>query len=353
MKVKGLWLRNETYWFRAMRNGERRVWNLHTPDLATAVARSQDRLREIDAEPSDLLAREMNFALGCRKRIREKTRTGQASVAKIFCEWAGSVSAASITRENAAEWLADLRKEGKSDASLHSYARTMRSLFGCLIREKRLLPAHLNPFSRPDLKKLGRSPRRDFCSQAVRDDIIAAVPDAERDLKMILLLGFHAGLRKMEIVEARPDWIDCNQGVIHVCRTDTFVPKDGDDRTIPMTRELKAFLASRDLPSPFLVHPKVKHGRAEYRYDFRLPFFRHMKACGHPGVTAHSMRRTFASLLVNAGISIYKVAKWLGDHVDVVAGSYGHLVAYDAEIDLPGQPSSRTRSTAKSRSRKS
>jgi integrase len=346
MKIKGLWLRGETYWFRAMRHGKRRVWNLQTGDLAAAIAKAADLLRGIDTEPAGLLRLELDFALDCRNRIREKTRSGQASVAKIFCEWAGGVTSNQITRDDVARWLEDLQEAGKSSATVHSYARTMRSLFGCLIREKRLAA---NPFSRPDLKKMGRSPRRDFCSVATRDKIIAA---ATGDMKTILLLGFHAGLRKNEIVEARPEWIDHKQGVIHVCKTATFTPKDGDDRTIPLSRELKAHLAT--LPTPFLVQPDVPHGRAEYRYDFRHPFRLHMEACGHPEITAHTMRRTFASLLVSAGVSIYKVSKWLGDGVEVVTDSYGHLIAYDSEIDLPsGQPSKRTRSTARSKSRRS
>ena len=354
MKIKGLWLRGNTFWFRAMRNGERRVWNLHTSELAVAIQEAALRLREIDVEPSDLLTRELEFALSCRTTIREKTRDGQRSVARLFCEWSGDVSAASITRETAADWLDHLRAEGKSEPTLHSYARSMRSLFGCLIREKHFPSTHENPFSRPKLSKLGKSIRHDFCSVAVRDALIAAVPEENLDLKLILLLGFHAGLRKNEIIEARPEWIDLKQSTLHVCKTETFTPKDGDDRTIPLSRELQALLANPvNRRAPFLIAPDVVKGRAEYRWDFRLPFSLHMKACGHPEVTPHTMRRTFASLLVSAGVSIYKVAKWLGDGVEVVTDSYGHLIAYDAEIDLAGQSSIRKPSSAKSKARRS
>ena len=39
------------------------------------------------------------------------------------------------------------------------------------------------------------------------------------------------------------------------------------------------------------------------------------------------MRRSLASNLVSSGVSIYTVAKWLGDRVDVVEKSYGYLGA--------------------------
>lgn len=49
--------------------------------------------------------------------------------------------------------------------------------------------------------------------------------------------------------------------------------------------------------------------------------------------TFHDLRRTFASLLVSKGVSIYKVAKWLGDGVTVVESTYGHLLPADDDID--------------------
>ena len=50
-------------------------------------------------------------------------------------------------------------------------------------------------------------------------------------------------------------------------------------------------------------------------------------------VTAHVMRHTFASLLVQAGVSVYKVARWLGDGVEVVEEHYGHLAPKDSDIE--------------------
>lgn len=324
-----------------MRNGDRRVWNLETGDLSEAISKAAERLRDIDMEPPDLLRRELDYALNCREKIRDKTRAGQKSVAGLFVNWIGEISTVAVSRKHAAEWLQYLKSQGKSKASLHSYARTMRSLFGCLIREKRLPRFHENPFSRPDLPTLPRSPRRDFCDRKTRDRLIEKAPD--EDMRMILFLGFHAGLRKKEIVEARPEWIDFDLSVIHVCKTDTFIPKDSDDRTIPLSKELREFLLSKELPSPFLVQPNVTHGASEYRYDFRAPFEKYMKAQDCEKVTPHTMRRTFASLLVSAGVSIYKVSKWLGDEVDVVTKSYGHLIAYDDDINSPSLVSANPR----------
>ena len=81
------------------------------------------------------------------------------------------------------------------------------------------------------------------------------------------------------------------------------------------------------------MKPKVKHGKGKYRYDFHRPYNDYMSAQDLRWVTAHVMRHTFASLLVQAGVSIYKVARWMGDGVEVVEKHYAHLAPQDRDIE--------------------
>jgi integrase len=69
-----------------------------------------------------------------------------------------------------------------------------------------------------------------------------------------------------------------------------------------------------------------------YRYDFSRIWATHMKRCG-VRCTIHDARRSFASNLVSEGESIYIVAGWLGDGVQVVERSYGHLAPYAGNIN--------------------
>ena len=82
-----------------------------------------------------------------------------------------------------------------------------------------------------------------------------------------------------------------------------------------------------------MLEPKAKHSRYRYRYDFRKVFDKLASDCGLDWLTFHDLRRTFASLHVSRGTSIYKVARWLGDGVDVVEKHYGHLIPQDSEIN--------------------
>lgn len=155
----------------------------------------------------------------------------------------------------------------------------------------------------------------------------------EPGLKFAIFCALHAGLRKLEIIEARPEWFDLDEGLIHIQATASFQPKDRDNRTVPMTAELREWL--RDvygLHQPFMLEPTVKHGKYRYRFDFRKAFDALVKRCGL-AVTFHDLRRTFASLLVSRGVSLYKVAKWLGDELVTVQAHYGHLIPQDDEIN--------------------
>ena len=152
-------------------------------------------------------------------------------------------------------------------------------------------------------------------------------------LKFALYCGLHAGLRKEEVIQSRPSWFDLGAGLLHVTGDREWHPKDRDNRTIPLTDEFKAWLEARQWPGPFMLAPEARKGKHRYRFDFRTSFRSLVTATELDGVTFHDLRRTFASTLVSRGVSLYKVAKWLGDGHAVVERVYGHLLPNDTEIN--------------------
>jgi integrase len=74
-----------------------------------------------------------------------------------------------------------------------------------------------------------------------------------------------------------------------------------------------------------------------YRYDPKKVWQRvnaRIEAAGGKAITAYGMRHSFASNLLNAGISDVKVSRWLG-HADtrMIHKHYGHLLSYDGDIN--------------------
>ena len=109
----------------------------------------------------------------------------------------------------------------------------------------------------------------------------------------MLFCGFHVGMRRMEIVEARPEWFNLRARTLEIRASDTFRPKDRDARTVPLTDQFVEFLGRYGLRSPFVLKPEVGHGSFGYRYDSRRPFMLYMKAQGGewltPDVRPHAL----------------------------------------------------------------
>ncbi len=80
-----------------------------------------------------------------------------------------------------------------------------------------------------------------------------------------------------------------------------------------------------DPEQDYCLAPGVRIGRSRYRYDFRRFFDDYMQEQGAGRVTAHTMRRTFASLHASAGTPLYHIAKWLGDDITTTQNHYAHL----------------------------
>ena len=155
-------------------------------------------------------------------------------------------------------------------------------------------------------------------------------------LTFALLCGFDAGLRRNEISEAKVEWFDLENNLLHVTEHENFVPKDGDNRTIPLTdrfgKFLKTYIVGRVKSEYVLAPEKTVKVESKYRYDTSKRVRSHFERC-KVSASFHDMRRSFGSNRASAGTSIYKIAIWLGDKIEVVQRSYGHLLPQDAEIN--------------------
>ena len=378
-KIRGLYLRGSIYWFSFQKAGKRSFVSLQTSDLSTAITRAANFKRAEIIQSTGLensIAKFIDYKK-CTGQYGRKSLEWSESALKIFCKFADYP--ATVRERDVAAWYADLRVR-LAETSAQSYLRALRSFCSWMLGRNMLA---VNPFATFKLPRIAQPARLRFCSKEERDRIIGnalelayggagadAVAGAGNDadavagdgaeeakeglrphtndtnethrtdetyeaLCFIYYCGFHAGMRKNEIIEARPDWFDLEAGLIHITNTATFTTKGRRLRTIPMTRELRAFVQGYGLRAPFMLKPGVRHGRAVYRYDFELPFVTHVKseAVGLPWVTAHVMRHTFAALLVSSGVSLFKVAKWLGDSLRVTEDHYAHLVAQDEDIE--------------------
>jgi integrase len=313
-----------------MVKGQRVQMSLGTTDFGEAVAKAI----EIQADPfltsADPLQAEIDDFIEYKLQQNEYSPASADSKRYALQEFASFVkktNPATIMPSDIERFYQMLRNRVK-ESTAQGYITTLRSFFNRLFETRKV---RTNVVKAVKMARLDSNSRKQFCTRTEREKLIA---ECEReDLKFALFCGFHAGMRKAEIIEARPDWFDVKPGSIHVRKTDTFRPKDREDRVIPMTKAFKAFLKTYGLRSPFMLHPDVPHWKSRYRWDFRRPWAEYVAKHNCPWVTPRIARHTFASLLASAGISIYKIAQWLGDDVRVVQKHYAKLLPKDEDIE--------------------
>lgn len=268
---------------------------------------------------------------------------------RMFVEHSGAVRVRDVTAE-AVEAYKRHRRAGCGKP--RTVNESLQSLKAVMNRARRQgWYEGENPFDRTDY--LPEPKKRPLWLE--RHELLAILEAAAQyspDALRVFALGLYAGLRKGEIVQARWEWVDWAAGLLHVRRSETWEVKDREDRTIPLHDRLRDLLGRDRQEHGWIVAPAATQGKHRYRFDFKRSFAvvvqkaqeRLKKAALEAGrpldagyslawVTPHSLRHTFASQLVSAGVDLYKVSVWLGHENVRTTQIYAHLRPHDQDIN--------------------
>lgn len=332
VKVKGLWQKGNHFYWRTQKDGKRVNYALGTTDRTEALEKIFAYQQRPDLLNAGVWEHEVRLYLStamAQGRISRFFAPSRLAVLLAFGRSRNIGHPREVTGPTAQAWYDE--KKASNPNTAKSYISHLSAFYAWLIEEKKV---HENPAKEVKMDRTRTKARTRFVPAAKVQKILASVEDPE--MLFVLYCGFEAGMRKNEIIEARPEWFDLPGKAIHLTVTPTFEPKGRDNRTIPLKASFKAFLESYGKPSPYMIRPEVERGEGRYRTEFKKPFLRIMKDNGVPWATMHTMRHSFASNLVSAGVSIYKVAKWLGDTVQTTEDHYGHLAPQDSDIERMG-----------------
>ena len=343
--MKGLYRRGDVWWLRftpVALSPQQRI-SLETSDEADAIRKARRILddakliRERALESGEASAAEVAVLVDRYAAFRAKEGLSPRTLEQIGLVLGGFAAVAippsglaGLTRSRVNAWFDGRSLENPRTAI--AYLRIVRRWLTWCVERGHL---RINPAEGIMTPKVRQKIRRRFLSAADARLILdhAGKLDPSGTMLFVCYCALHSGLRKGEIIEARPDWFDLDAGLLHVQATDTFQVKDRDNRTIPLTKDFASWLRTWPMPGPWCIAPAARAGKHRYRWDFTRRWDKIVLASGITDLTFHDLRRTFASLHVSAGTSIYKVAKWLGDSVAVVEQHYGHLIPQDDEIN--------------------
>lgn len=245
----------------------------------------------------------------------------QHSIANAFRELlriAGDVRIDKLGVREIEGFLA-LKKAEASEWTARKYYIHLASAFETAVRWSYLT---LNPFRKVQKPKTKEMQPLYFTLKEFQ--AFLSVIEDEQD-KNISLVGIYTGMRLGEILNLQWSDVDFGGKVVHVRNSVAFTTKNRKNRTIPISDQLNEVLGKmkEHASSELVFHDKGKHLIDEKVSKLFKKIIR--KARLNDKLHFHSLRHTFASWLVQDGVSLYEVQKLLGHSSSAVTQVYSHL----------------------------
>ena len=211
----------------------------------------------------------------------------------------------------------------RTQRGAHLFYRTLKAAFNKAIAWNYI---QANPFTKVKFPKISKS----FPTFLSEDELLIILTNTPYQyLKDIFTVGFYTGLRRGELINMQWSWIDffCNQ--INVKCTNDFLTKSKKERIVPMCEKVKSVLVSRfnlGIHQPNEVVFCRIEGRKLHQETISKQFKDAVRKSNlNERIHFHSLRHSFASLLVQRGVSLYVVKELLGHEDLATTQIYSHL----------------------------
>ncbi|MEG8989805.1 tyrosine-type recombinase/integrase [Ignavibacteria bacterium 4148-Me] len=154
-------------------------------------------------------------------------------------------------------------------------------------------------------------------------DLLLSVIDS-KVIRDIVILAVQTGMRQSEILNLKWNQINFKDRFI-ILDNQTNITKSKKVRTIPLSIKALQILTERQLTEKtefvFTINDRpINQDFLSHKFHKYV-----LKANINPKLNFHSLRHTFASWLVQKGVSIYEVQKLLGHSSVSVTQIYAHL----------------------------
>ena len=182
-----------------------------------------------------------------------------------------------------------------------------------------------NVVSRVDKMKVPEKPKR-FLNQVEIDRLLEAAGDSH--IYPLIMTALHTGMRKSELFNLKWTDIDFTYGTVTVQSKDDWHTKNYKSRTFQLTPALyEALIDHRKLHLELGVRNEYvfTYNGQKLKSNIKKSLTRVMKEANLVGVTLHTLRHTFASQLVMAGVSLREAQELMGHQSFETTLQYAHL----------------------------
>jgi len=171
--------------------------------------------------------------------------------------------------------------------------------------------------------------RQRYLTDDEAESLLSELKSRSEQVYQMALVSLDSGARFSEIARLKKSHLDIDGGVITYA--DTKMAGGTKNRVVPMTSRLKDLFKSMPLGAKFKLIFQGKDGRV--LHEVSNTFRTSVKALELNGgvidhrmkVVFHTLRHTYASRLVQAGVDLYVVQRLLGHSVSKMTERYSHL----------------------------
>lgn len=237
----------------------------------------------------------------------------------------GSFTLNEISARDVDRWIAEQSAQGYANSTIIKHLVLLKRMMRVAVRWE--LIANDNAVNNHRKIRLGDLRQRFLTPQEITALISECYKSHHPFLGYVVELLILTGARCGEIRLAKWSHIDMEESALIVP-----VSKTGKRRVIYLSERSKnVIVAIRDksealgLPATHSSY-LVKNPRTGKPYnDFQVSFSRARAAVGINDVRIHDLRHTYASLLIQNGVSLYEVQKLLGHSSPNMTQRYAHL----------------------------
>ena len=311
----------------------------HKKDATAFLLRFQRLQQEKEDQkfiPIKLFEFAFNFLRYSEPYYTDKTMRVYKTTFKYFKNHFGNIPLSEITTPEVESYLSIRLKNTSVYAARHDLLN-LSCAFNKAVRDGYLLKnpcKGIRKFKLPEKLPM-------FYSKEDFKKLISVID--EEDLKDLTIFAVNTGLRQGELIALEWRQVDFEQRIITL-DNQTHLTKGKSIRTIPLNYSAHNILTQRLIKEKISEHNYIFTYKGEkIDQGFLSRYFKKfILAAGlNPKLNFHSLRHSFASWLVQAGISIYTVSKLLG-HSDIKTTQiYAHLRREDLrqatdQIDIMG-----------------